>query len=653
MPKHNLGGALGAYLGVAMIDLPENELFSAYLDGELTAEEQAQVEQLLATSAAARQLMDELRTLSSTLQSLPVHKPGMDLSQRVLRAAERQVLSGGDLRQPPGGDLRPAEAGPPPEPVSSPASIVGRDFWKRFLRPRSLLWAAAIFLVALFLRLQEPGPPNPPAAPLHNGQQLAMSPPLGRGDEPSSIHAPEKRASGRESLQCTEMAAPPARKTGATVGLPNRDFRTAGRASSGTPAPPAGGPAPLAKPPTGAVADLAKEGPPNSAFGSTPPAAASGPMSGAAAATEIPAPSAFRAKGGKPGATAGVPDPAFHLAEQAGNGTQAAGAVPAEMPALPSLGAGGRKPGSQEKTPADAVALRDKGDERQLETMTVQNAPPGATVGSPNRALRTAGQAGGGTGAEFAPLGGMAPTAAPRPAKGTSRTLKGQAAKEVLLVECEVTSQAAREHTFEKMLADQHLSDRLTDYRRRGVMAGQGAAEEKSAAGKPADVRDRGSRPEAAKKIAEKDARVDALAQSDLAEERAQVGETRSFEVEATPQQLGAILERLKSRRQDFPSVTSSFEVDQLRCQEGQTANDGAKRKQADQGRYAADSAGGMMGFMQYHGVAAKAGPVPASPPSVAGKSGGGGPAGGGEPTSEPRGNAEKSRVTEGSRCGA
>jgi hypothetical protein len=594
-----------------MIDLPENELFSAYLDGELTAEEQAQVEQLLATSAAARQLMDELRTLSSTLQSLPVHKPGVDLSQRVLRAAERQILSGGDLR--------PAEAGPPPEPVPSPASIVGRDLWKRFLRPRSLLWAAAIFLVALFLRLQEPGPPNPPAARPHDGQQIAMAPPLDRVEEPPSIHAPEKRAPGRESLKRAEMAAPPARETGATVGLPNRDFRTAGQASSGTQAPPANGPAPPAKPPMGAVAGLAKEGPPNSAFGSTPPAAPSGPLAGAAAPSEIPAPSAFRAKGGKPGATVGVPDPAFRTAEQAGNGTQAAETAPAEMPALSGLGTGGLKPGSrQEKAPADAVALRDKGGERALEEVVVQNAPPGATVGSPNRALHTAGPAGSDTDAEFAPIAGRPPTAAPRPAKASSRTRKGQVAEKVLLVECEVTFQAAREHAFEKMLADQQLSGRLADYHRRGVMAGRGAAEDKLAAGKSADGRDRGSRPEAAKKGADKDARVDAHAQTGPVGEPAQVAGTRSFEVEATPQQLGAILERLKAQREDFPSVTLSPEVNQLRFQGGQAANDGVKQKQADEGRYAADSAGGMGGSFQYQGVTAKAGPIPASPPSVA-----------------------------------
>ncbi len=44
-----------------MNEVPETELFSAYVDGELTAEEQARVEQILAASPEARQLLEELR----------------------------------------------------------------------------------------------------------------------------------------------------------------------------------------------------------------------------------------------------------------------------------------------------------------------------------------------------------------------------------------------------------------------------------------------------------------------------------------------------------------------------------------------------------------------------------------------------------------
>ena len=76
-----------------MHDLSKNELLSAYLDGELTADEQAETARLLASSPAARQLLDELRAVSATLQSLPRQKLGEDLSQQVLCIAERRMLT--------------------------------------------------------------------------------------------------------------------------------------------------------------------------------------------------------------------------------------------------------------------------------------------------------------------------------------------------------------------------------------------------------------------------------------------------------------------------------------------------------------------------------------------------------------------------------
>ena len=123
-----------------MLDVPENELFSAYLDGELTADEQAQMEQLLNTSPAARQLMDELRSLSATLQSLPVVELNEDLSGRVLRAAERQVLSGrlGD-EQRKGTPARDTAARP--------------HLLRRVLRGRTLWWSGVAVAVALLLAL--------------------------------------------------------------------------------------------------------------------------------------------------------------------------------------------------------------------------------------------------------------------------------------------------------------------------------------------------------------------------------------------------------------------------------------------------------------------------------------------------------------------
>src|SRR5688572_10059915 len=65
------------------------ELISAYLDGELTAEEQAQVEQALASDPRLRRMHDDLRALRSSLQAIPPQKLDAQFAERVLRAAER------------------------------------------------------------------------------------------------------------------------------------------------------------------------------------------------------------------------------------------------------------------------------------------------------------------------------------------------------------------------------------------------------------------------------------------------------------------------------------------------------------------------------------------------------------------------------------
>ena len=60
-------------------------LLSAYLDGELTATEQVRVEQLLASSPEARQLIEELRALRAGLQALPQHQLEANFADRVLQ----------------------------------------------------------------------------------------------------------------------------------------------------------------------------------------------------------------------------------------------------------------------------------------------------------------------------------------------------------------------------------------------------------------------------------------------------------------------------------------------------------------------------------------------------------------------------------------
>ena len=66
------------------------ELLSAYLDGELTGDQQREVEQRLASSAEQRQLLDDLRSLQDQLRQLPKYHLDDDFVERVLRETERR-----------------------------------------------------------------------------------------------------------------------------------------------------------------------------------------------------------------------------------------------------------------------------------------------------------------------------------------------------------------------------------------------------------------------------------------------------------------------------------------------------------------------------------------------------------------------------------
>ncbi len=135
-----------------MLNLPENELFSAYIDGELTAEEQAQVEEVLSSSAAARQLVDDLRSLSQSLQALPAYHLDNGLAESVLRRAERQMLS-----QP---------AAPLPEFHQVEPLRAERSSWaRRLLRPRNFAWSAIAIAVAVVLMMMESEKSSRPGSP--------------------------------------------------------------------------------------------------------------------------------------------------------------------------------------------------------------------------------------------------------------------------------------------------------------------------------------------------------------------------------------------------------------------------------------------------------------------------------------------------------
>lgn len=84
-------------------EFPE-ELLSAYIDGELSPEERAMVEQQLDASAELRQVVDDLRNVSEQVKSLPRHKVDSGFADRVVQAAIA-AKAAADLAVPAGHEV--------------------------------------------------------------------------------------------------------------------------------------------------------------------------------------------------------------------------------------------------------------------------------------------------------------------------------------------------------------------------------------------------------------------------------------------------------------------------------------------------------------------------------------------------------------------
>jgi anti-sigma factor RsiW len=120
-----------------MTNEPENiddELLSAYLDNELALEERVRVDARLASDPAARQLLDELRSVSHAVKGLPKQPLGADIRDTVLRRAERAMLSS------KAGD--PNSAGGSSLDDTSPRFTIGRSL-------RGWIWAGLATAAAL------------------------------------------------------------------------------------------------------------------------------------------------------------------------------------------------------------------------------------------------------------------------------------------------------------------------------------------------------------------------------------------------------------------------------------------------------------------------------------------------------------------------
>lgn len=117
----------------------DDELLSAYVDGELTAAERALVEERLRSDPTAAALVDELRSLSSAIKSLPRETLGRDLRAGVLAEVEQARA---DLDS----------HGPAAQSHSTTLPLTPVDRWAGIRR--GLVWSAlaiaATVLIAIF-----------------------------------------------------------------------------------------------------------------------------------------------------------------------------------------------------------------------------------------------------------------------------------------------------------------------------------------------------------------------------------------------------------------------------------------------------------------------------------------------------------------------
>ncbi len=129
--------------------LDQDERISAYLDGELPADQQTRFEEELSRSGDLRQLVEELRAVRESMQALPQHRLEHDFAERVLRRAERLMLTGQPIRAAADPQPAPAEkVSPAPARELAPSHTSRRHFqsWRPWVWSALALSVAAVIV---------------------------------------------------------------------------------------------------------------------------------------------------------------------------------------------------------------------------------------------------------------------------------------------------------------------------------------------------------------------------------------------------------------------------------------------------------------------------------------------------------------------------
>jgi hypothetical protein len=214
-----------------MTDLPtsndfDDELLSAYLDDELSAEERARVEERLEADPAARRMVDELRAVSRVVQGLPRESLGEDLRGAVLQRAERAMLAPASTRPSYDADVKPL-----------PRLTIGRS-------ARGWIWAGMAVAAALLITVFQPERrhdeklPDVAAArrePDSTTRRLARENPEMRAmpEQPGPATGSPSEGTVHSSLASAESASPSA-STAAPAASPMKSPASAGALAART-----------------------------------------------------------------------------------------------------------------------------------------------------------------------------------------------------------------------------------------------------------------------------------------------------------------------------------------------------------------------------------------------------------------------------------
>ncbi len=187
----------------------DDERLSAYLDGELSAPEQAQLEARLVVDPELRQLVDELRAVRQQLEVLPEYRLKPSFAEQVLRRAEQEMLLASHGRDgteaTPSPTVFPTTANPTatiqPVVAPQPASFLARR-WQR-----GAIWTAVAAAAALLLFVTN-RPPAPDQVQLARHDHPETQ--TGAATQPSVAAQSDVTAQSPEGAVVLEI--PPANK---------------------------------------------------------------------------------------------------------------------------------------------------------------------------------------------------------------------------------------------------------------------------------------------------------------------------------------------------------------------------------------------------------------------------------------------------------